>query len=415
MSHQLIQAYFNEIDRLKKFAGTTTEGVISEAFKDLLKSWSRQKNLQFVAQYQFLSTQKTQIRPDGTILHDLRVPLGYWEAKDEHDNLDDEIAKKLRRGYPQDNIIFEDSREAVLIQNRQHVLRCSVTDGDALFQLLTLFFSYERQEIADFRKAVQQFQHDMPAVLGALRAKISDAYQDNKRFGARAAKFLDHARNTINPSVTDADVREMLIQHILTEDIFAHVFNDSDFHRQNNIAAQLYALEDAFFKGPVKRDTLRSLEPYYATIRSTAALITSHTEKEQFLKVIYENFYKIYDKKKADRLGVVYTPSDIVRFIVEGADFLTRKHFGKALIDRDVEILDPAAGTGTFICELLEHFRGQPAKLAWKYTNELHANEVAILPYYVANLNIEATYAAITKQYVEFPSLCFVDTLSSLF
>jgi predicted helicase len=414
MSHQLIQAYFNEIDRLKKFAGTTTEGVISEAFKDLLKSWSRQKNLQFVAQYQFLSSQKTQIRPDGTILHDLRVPLGYWEAKDEHDNLDEEIAKKLRRGYPQDNIIFEDSREAVLIQNRQPVLRCSVTDGNELFRLLTLFFGYERQEIADFRKAVQQFQHDMPAVLEALRSKISDAYRTNKSFAARAAKFVGHARNTINPSVSDADIREMLIQHILTEEIFAHVFNDSDFHRQNNIAAQLYALEDEFFKGPVKRDTLRSLEPYYATIRSTAALITSHTEKEQFLKVIYENFYKIYDRKKADRLGVVYTPSDMVRFIVEGADFLTRKHFGKALIDRGVEILDPAAGTGTFICELLEHFRGQPAKLAWKYAHEIHANEVAILPYYVANLNIEATYAQITKQYVEFPSLCFVDTLDNV-
>lgn len=414
MSHQLIQAYFNEIDRLKKFAGTTTEGVISEAFKDLLKAWSRQKNLQFVAQYQFLSSQKTQIRPDGTILHDLRVPLGYWEAKDENDVLDEEIAKKLRRGYPQDNIIFEDSREAVLIQNRQHVLRCSVTDGAELFRLLTLFFGYERQEIADFRKAVKQFQNDMPAVLEALRGKISDAYQTNKRFSARAAEFLAHARNTINPSVSDADVREMLIQHILTEDIFANVFNESDFHRQNNIARRLYALEDEFFKGPVKRQTLRTIEPYYATIRSAAALITSHTEKQQFLKVIYENFYKIYDKHKADRLGVVYTPNEIVRFIIEGADWLTRKHFGKGLIDRNVEVLDPAAGTGTFICELLEYFRGQPKKLAWKYINELHANEVAILSYYVANLNIEATYAAITRDYTEFPSLCFVDTLDNI-
>jgi predicted helicase len=414
MSLQLIQGYFNEIDRLKKFSGTTTEGVISEAFKDLLKAWSRQKNLQFVAQYQFLSTQKTQIRPDGTILHDLRVPLGYWEAKDEDDDLDVEIAKKLRRGYPQDNIIFEDSREAVLIQSRQQVLRCSVTDGPELLRLLTLFFGYERQEIADFRKAVKQFQHDMPAVLEALRAKIADAYQTNQAFAARAAEFLVHARNTINPSVSDADVREMLIQHILTEDIFAHVFNDSDFHRHNNIASRLYALEDEFFNGPVKRETLHIIEPYYATIRSTAALITSHTEKQQFLKVIYENFYKIYDKKKADRLGVVYTPNEIVRFIIEGADALTHKHFGKGLIDRGVEILDPSAGTGTFICELLEHFRGQPTKLAWKYANELHANEVAILSYYVANLNIEATYAALTKTYTEFPALCFVDTLDNV-
>ena len=414
MSLQLIQSYFNEIDRLKKFSGTTTEGVISEAFKDLLKAWSRQKNLQFVAQYQFLSNQKTQIRPDGTILHDLRVPLGYWEAKDEDDDLDIEIAKKLKRGYPQDNIIFEDSRHAVLIQNRQQVMRCSVTDGPELLRLLQLFFGYERQEIADFRRAVKQFQQDMPAVLEALREKIADAYKTNKGFSARAAEFLDHARKTINPTISDPDVREMLIQHILTEDIFANVFNDSDFHRHNNIARRLYALEDEFFRGPIKRQTLRSLEPYYATIRSTAALITSHTEKQQFLKVIYENFYKIYDKKKADRLGVVYTPNEVVRFIIEGADWLTRKHFGKGLIDRGVEILDPSAGTGTFICELLEHFRGQPEKMAWKYSNELHANEVAILSYYVANLNIEATYAALTKKYTEFPALCFVDTLDNI-
>jgi len=91
-----------------------------------------------------------------------------------------------------------------------------------------------------------------------------------------------------------------------------------------------------------------------------------------------------------------------------------KKHFGKNLIDKDVDILDPATGTGTYICELLEHFRGQPKKLEQKYKNELHANEVAILPYYVANLNIEATYAAITGQYAEFPNLCFVDTLDNV-
>ena len=141
MSRELIHEYFNDIDRLRKFSGTTTEGVISEAFKDLLKGWARRKDLQFIAQYQFTSAQKTQIRPDGTILHDLRVPLGYWEAKDEDDDLDEEIAKKLRRGYPQDNIIFEDSRQAVLLQNRREVLRCAMTDAGELERLLALFFS----------------------------------------------------------------------------------------------------------------------------------------------------------------------------------------------------------------------------------------------------------------------------------
>ena len=165
------------------------------------------------------------------------------------------------------------------------------------------------------------------------------------------------------------------------------------------MAKELYALEETFFTGDLKKSTLRGLRALLRRHQSAAALRSrSHHEKQTFLKVIYENFYKVYDKKAADRLGVVYTPNEIVRFMVESADWLCQKHFGKALIDKDVEILDPAAGTGTFISELIEHFRGQPAKLRYKYLEELHANEVAILPYYVANLNIEATYAAIDGQ-----------------
>lgn len=413
MSQMLVHDYLNELDRLKKFSGKLTENVVSEAFKDLLKAWAKQQNLHFIAQYEFESPQKNRIRPDGTILHDLRVPLGYWEAKDTADDLEVEISKKFAKGYPQDNIIFENSHTAVLWQNRKEVLRCDMTDPTALEQLVSLFFKWERPEIAEFRKAVAQFKADLPAVLEALRAKIDDAYSGNAPFKAAADAFLLQAKETINPAITEADIREMLIQHILTEEIFAHVFNDGDFHRENNIAKSLYGLEAKFFVGGVKKDTLKALEPYYAAIRANAAQITSHSEKQTFLKVIYENFYKIYNPKAADKLGVVYTPNEIVRFMIDGADWLCQKHFGKALIDRDVEILDPATGTGTFICELLEHFRGQPNKLAYKYKNELHANEVAILPYYVANLNIEATYAAISGQFAEFPNLCFVDTLDN--
>jgi predicted helicase len=113
-------------------------------------------------------------------------------------------------------------------------------------------------------------------------------------------------------------------------------------------------------------------------------------------------------------LGVFYTPTEIVRFIIESADYLCEKHFNRNLIDKNVEILDPAVGTGTFICELLEYFRGQLSKLKYKYLEELHANEVAILPYYVANLNIEATYADICSEYHEYPNLCFMDTLDNV-
>nr|WP_249130634.1 N-6 DNA methylase [Bradyrhizobium diazoefficiens] len=414
MSQLLIQQYLNHLSDLRRASGTAREGVVSEAFKDLLKGYAKSHDLIFINQYELPKQDGNRRIVDGALVYDVRVPFGYWEAKDEEDDLDKEIATKLRRGYPRDNIIFEDSKTAVLLQHGSEVTRCPVNNTDKLQYLIDLFFKYERPEIADFRKAVTQFQVDLPAVLGALRGMIESAQKNNVAFSKGATKFLKHAQETINPAVTAEDVREMLIQHILTEEIFSKVFDEDDFHHQNNVAKELYALEGLFFKGALKKNTLKGLEPYYNAIRTTAHQIATHTEKQTFLKVIYEGFYKVYNKKAADRLGVIYTPNEIVKFMVESADWLCQKHFGKSLIDRDVQILDPATGTGTFICELLEHFRGQKAKLAHKYKEELHANEVAILPYYVANLNIEATYAAIMGQYEEFPNLCFVDTLDNV-
>lgn len=412
MSQLLIQHYLNELQTLRRVSGTSRESVVREAFKTLLKDWGKSRDLIFIPEYEYQTPQKARVYPDGALLHALRVPLGYWEAKDEADDIDEEIEKKFRKGYPQDNIIFDDSHDAVLIQDKQEVMRCGVEDPAQLQKLLELFFGYARAEIADFRKAVEQFKTDLPEVLKALREMIELEEKDNNKFRTASLRFLKHAQDTINPNVTAADVREMLIQHILTEEIFSQVFDNPDFHHKNNVARELYALENTFFTGKVKHDTLAGLRPYYAAIKSAAALVTSHHEKQKFLKTIYENFYKVYDKKKADRLGVVYTPNEIVRFMIESADHLCHKHFKKSLIDKDVEILDPAVGTGTFITELIEHFRGQPAKLRYKYLEELHANEVAILPYYVANLNIEATYAAING-YEEYPNLCFVDTLDN--
>ncbi|MCC0005321.1 MAG: N-6 DNA methylase [Methylobacteriaceae bacterium] len=414
MSQLLINQFLNDLDLLRAVSGTNRETVVREAFKDLLKGWAKSYDLVFIPEYDFETPAKERRQVDGALLYSLRVPFGYWEAKDEDDNLDREIEKKKRRGYPQDNILFEDSHTAVLIQNRQEVARATVDDTHALERILHLFFSYERPEIAQFRKAVEQFKVDLPNVLDALREKIEAAHVENAAFRRAEAKFLKHARDTINPNVGPADVREMLIQHILTEEIFSKVFDDGEFHHQNNVAKELYALEEKFFTGATKKQALKQLEPYYAAIRTAATQIPSHAEKQTFLKVIYESFYKVYNPKAADRLGVIYTPGEIVRFMVESADWLCEKHFGKSLIDKGVEILDPAVGTGTFICELLEHFRGRKDKLAFKYKEELHANEVAILPYYVANLNIEATYAAITGQYAEFPNLCFVDTLDNV-
>lgn len=415
MSQHLINEYRAELDRLRAVSGSRRESVLREAFKDLLKRWGKSHDLQFIAEHDIVTRAMNRIYLDGALLHGLRVPFGYWEAKDENDDLEKEIEAKFRKGYPRDNIIFTDDTTAVLYQDGGEIMRAAMQgDDDSLLRLLTRFFAHERQEIADFNKAVKQFATDLPAILTALRERIAEKRAASSDFAAAEAAFLKHARDAINPAVSEDDVQEMLIQHVLTEDIFAKVFDNPDFHQHNNIAAELKRLEDALFGRGEKAQLLRALAPYYSGIASTAALIQSHSEKQGFLKALYEDFYKAYNRKAADRLGVVYTPGEIVRFMIRSADWLCERHFGKNLIDRGVEILDPATGTGTFIVELLEHFRGNHEKLRHKYKEELHANEVAILPYYVANLNIEATYQAITGQFAEFENLCFVDTLDNV-
>lgn len=305
MSRQLINEYRAELDRLRAVSGTQRESVLREAFKDLLKRWGRANDLQFVAEHDMLTKQMTRIYVDGALLHGLRVPFGYWEAKDANDDLAAEIEAKFRKGYPRDNIVFTDDVTAVLWQDGVEVMRADMQgDDDSLLNLLTRFFAHERAEIADFNKAVKQFATDLPEILKALRDRIAEKHASSRDFAAAVAAFLQHARDAINPAVSEDDVREMLIQHVLTEDIFAKVFNDPEFHRKNNVAAELYKLEDKLFDRGEKATLLRALAPYYAGIASTAALIQSHSEKQGFLKALYEDFYKAYNRKAADRLGV---------------------------------------------------------------------------------------------------------------
>jgi predicted helicase len=282
MSQLLIQQYLNQLQTLQRVSGTQRESVVREAFKDLLKNWGRNHDLVFIPEYEVTTLTKERRYVDGALLYTLRVPFGYWEAKDTKDDLNDEIQKKLRRGYPQDNIIFEDTQQAVLIQRRQEVMRCPVDDVARLEKLLDLFFGFERAEIAEFRKAVEQFKTDLPAVLAALRDMIEQAFKENAGFRREAERFLKHAHEAINPSVTAADVREMLIQHVLTEEIFSKVFGEDDFHRENNVAKELYALENTFFTGDLKKRTLRGLDSYYAAIRAAAAQIPITTRSRRF-------------------------------------------------------------------------------------------------------------------------------------
>ena len=154
MSRILINRYLSEIDRTRRFSGSQTEEVIREAFKSLLRDASRDRNLFLQAEYSMQGPQKNTVKLDGAVLHELRVPLGYWEAKDTADDLDREIERKLRKGYPQDNILFEDSATAVLIQNRIEVIQqvCQVSLIYSAATPCSLDKSYSRAISTDLRR-----------------------------------------------------------------------------------------------------------------------------------------------------------------------------------------------------------------------------------------------------------------------
>jgi predicted helicase len=282
-------------------------------------------------------------------------------------------------------------------------------DAEALDIAINAFINYLRPEVRDFRDAISHFQEDLPTILTTLRSLIDQQSISNQLFQQARDEFLRVCQESINPKISLENIREMMIQHILTEDIFINIFNESQFHRENNIACQLQAVIETFFTGATKRNTLSTIERYYAVIRRIAANIYNHHEKQKFLKAVYENFYIAYNPKAADKLGIVYTPNEIVRFMIESTDYLLHKHFGKILADKDVEILDPATGTGTFITELIEYL--PKAQLPYKYEHEIYCNEVAILPYYIANLNIEFTYEQKMGNYGGFHNICLMDTL----
>ena len=257
--------------------------------------------------------------------------------------------------------------------------------------------------ISEYSQALKEFDENLDSVIKITRKAVDRAITGNKKYHDAVERFLESCRTAINEQIGVGDVRDMLIQHILTYRIFAMVYDDYDFHGTNVIARSLESLR-------------RLLEFEHATIsygsmEIIAESLTVGEEKQEFLKKVYETFYKRYDPKKADREGIVYTPLEVVNFMVESVDALLKKNFGSSLSDRDVSILDPATGTGTFPAQIMR--RLSLDRLEAKYQSELFANELYVLPYYIAALNIEHTYQEIMGGYKEFENICWMDTLET--
>lgn len=412
MSKQLINQYYNQRDNLKR-VGVTNEMAIKQPFDNLLLNLASAKHYVYATEVTIKNENGKNVRPDGILMNELRIHKGYVESKDTNDTLDEEINKKLYKdGYPKNNIIFQDSIFAVLIQNNVEIARVEMADADKLEKILNQFIDYVPEYIEKFNEALEKFKEDIPVIVATLRQTIDLEYTKNEAFITGFKVFFEMCQKEINPHIAKEDIREMIIQHILTEDIFKAIFDEADFHHENNIARQLEILVNTFMTRAMRLNQLSGINHYYKTINTQAALVADHHEKQKFLKIVYENFYKVYNPKGADKLGVVYTPNEIVRFMVESTDYLLLKHFNKQLADKNVHILDPATGTGTFITDIIDYIPSQ--YIEHKYKHEIFANEVAILPYYIANLNIEYTFKQKMQKYIEFPNSCFVDTLDNI-
>ncbi|HAT1171800.1 DEAD/DEAH box helicase [Corynebacterium striatum] len=232
--------------------------------------------------------------------------------------------------------------------------------------------------------------------------------------------FIEGLRGNLNDSITEDEAISMLSQHLITAPVFNALFTEHDFAAHNPVARVMQRMVDALSDAKLESET-ESLTKFYESVRIRASEVSSASGKQQVIKDLYERFFRKAFKKQSEALGIVYTPVEIVDFILRSADQISRWHFGKGLTDEGVHILDPFTGTGTFMVRLLQSGLIEPDDLARKYATELHATEIMLLAYYVAAVNIETTYNALQAEraqrnnepepdYVPFDGIALADT-----
>ena len=407
-THKIVRDYYTELDQLDRL-GMVHEGAVRSAFQSLLQGCARQVDWTLVTEHSMRGIQNRRIVVDGALMDNFRLTYGYWEAKDEDDDLPAEVIRKFERGYPRDNILFQEPRRAILWQNERQTLDADLTDPTELIGTLETFFSHQPPEYTAWENAVSEFRDRVPALGAGLAERIREERETNQPFIAAFAGFYEKCRQSINPNLSEAAVEEMLIQHLLTEQIFHTVFYNQDFTRRNVIANEIEKVIDALTSQSFSRhDFLGHLNPFYTAIERTAATIEDFSQKQGFLNTVYEQFFQGFSVKVADTHGIVYTPQPIVDFMVRSVEEILRTEFNRSLSDSGVHIIDPFVGTGNFIVRTMREIR--KTALAEKYTTELHCNEVMLLPYYIASMNIEHEFYEATGRYQPFDGICLVDT-----
>ena len=407
-THKPVEDYYAALAQFEQLE-VRHEGAVRSAFQSLLQGCARQFDWTLVPEHSMTVRRDRRIVVDGALMDNFRLTHGYWEAKDEDDDLPSEVVRKFEVGYPRDNILFQDPYRAILWQNGQQTLDANLTDPTELIGTLETFFSHRPPEYTEWEEAVSEFRDRVPALGEGLAERIHGERETNRAFITAFADFHEKCRQSINPNLSEAAVEEMLIQHLLTERIFRTVFDNQDFIRRNVIANEIEQVVDALTSQSFSRhDFLHDLDPFYAAIERTAATIDDFSQKQGFLNTVYEQFFQGYSVKVADTHGIVYTPQPIVDFMVRSVEEILQTEFSRSLSDSGVHIIDPFVGTGNFIVRTMREIRR--TALGEKYTAELHCNEVMLLPYYIASMNIEHEFYEATGRYQPFEGICLVDT-----
>ena len=233
---------------------------------------------------------------------------------------------------------------------------------------------------------------------------------DNAKEREAFAAFAAELRDDLNDSITDDEIIEMLAQHLITKPVFDALFEDYSFAQHNPMSQAMQAVLDILQEHNLNKEA-DTLQSFYDSVKMRAEGIENATGKQKIVVELYDKFFRNAFPKMTERLGIVYTPVEVVDFIIHSVNHILQTEFGQTLGSPGVHILDPFTGTGTFITRLLQSGLITPDQLPYKYQNEIHANEIVLLAYYIAAINIEAVYHSIVGgNYQPFEGICLTDT-----
>lgn len=222
--------------------------------------------------------------------------------------------------------------------------------------------------------------------------------------------FAAELRDDLNDSITDGEIVEMLAQHLVTKPVFDALFDEYSFASHNPMSKAMQGVLDALHEHHLAKEA-DTLEKFYASVRQRAAGIDNAQGKQKIIVELYDKFFRNAFPKMTERLGIVYTPVEVVDFILHSVNHLLQQEFGQTLGSKGVHIIDPFTGTGTFITRLIQSGLIKPDELPHKYKHEIHANELVLLAYYIAAINIEAAYhGEVIDEYTPFEGICLTDT-----